>query len=142
MRFFGTIIMIGMIILSGCSSGPKPIDFGSDQCKYCMMTITDPRYGAELLTKKGRVYKYDAAECLINHMKKEKITYRSLWGIAYDDPKNLYRVDELTFIIDTLYRSPMGANLAAFNNQSGIPERLKNQKMEWKEVFNNVESFR
>ena len=30
------------------------------------MTIVDPRYGAELVTTKGKVYKYDAVECLIN----------------------------------------------------------------------------
>lgn len=31
------------------------------------MTISDGRFGAELITKKGRVYKFDDLRCLINY---------------------------------------------------------------------------
>jgi copper chaperone NosL len=61
---------IAFFILLGCQpTGPDPIAFGKDQCHYCRMTIAEPNYGAELITEKGRVYKYDAAECMVNQLK-------------------------------------------------------------------------
>ena len=45
----------------------EEINYGVDACAYCKMNIVDPKFGAELITKKGRVYKFDAIECMVNY---------------------------------------------------------------------------
>lgn len=123
------------IFLTACQHGPEPIDFGQDQCAFCRMTIADPKFGAELITDKGRVLKYDAAECLINHLKADAPPHEQLLVIAYDDPEQLYPVDSLTFVIAPEYRSPMGAHLAAFLSA----EKTKpGQVMHWDEVWKKL----
>jgi len=117
---FSTTIIHLMLFLS-CNSGPTPIDFGKDQCAYCKMTISNPQFGAELITKKGRVLKYDAAECMIRHLQEDKAPeFSDLLVVTYDDPKILYSVDTLFFIQSVAYRSPMGANLAAFIHEKSF----------------------
>lgn len=125
-------ILMGIVVLgTGCSSGPEPIAFGQDQCAFCRMTIAEPIFGAELITDKGRVLKYDAAECLIDHLAADAPPHKQLLAIAYDDPRQLYPVDSLTFVIAPEYRSPMGANLAGFRS---VEKAKSGEMMNWEEV--------
>ena len=61
-----SLLMLGSMFLLYCSPTVEPITFGDDQCTFCKMSIVDKRYGAEVLTTKGKVFKYDALECMIN----------------------------------------------------------------------------
>ncbi len=42
----------------GCNTEPQPIKIGEDACSFCKMSIADNRYGAEIITKKGKVFKF------------------------------------------------------------------------------------
>ena len=57
-----------VLALMACTPEKQPIHYGQDDCSYCKMTIVDQRYGAEALTKTGKVYKYDAVECMVNDL--------------------------------------------------------------------------
>ena len=54
------LLVFSVFMFSGCSLEPKPIEYGEDQCDACKMRISDSRFGAELVTTKGKIYKYDA----------------------------------------------------------------------------------
>lgn len=123
--------VVAMMVGAGCSSGPEPIAFGEDQCAFCRMTIAEPTFGAELITDKGRVLKYDAAECLIDHLATDAPPHKQLLVIAYDNPRQLYPVDSLTFVIAPEYRSSMGANLAGFRS---VVKAKSGEAMRWGEV--------
>jgi copper chaperone NosL len=122
-KYFILILLI--IASAGCQKSSEPIVFGADQCAFCRMTISDPKYGAELVTEKGRVYKYDAMECMVKYLEDNEVHNGLLLGIAYDEPKKLFPVDSLTFEISKTYRSPMGANLAAFIDPTKNKKPLK-----------------
>ncbi len=63
---FSLIFFITLtLLISSCGSKPEPINYGHDECEFCRMQISDNRYGAELVTDKGKVYKFDSIECLI-----------------------------------------------------------------------------
>lgn len=127
------ILISGFIICFSCSTEPEPIAFGQDQCAYCKMTIADPNYGGEIITKKGRIYKFDATECLINYFNENEVTVSQKLVIPFDDPKHLHLVDSVHFVIDEKYRSPMGKNLAAFKDKSNA-EITNPQFMTWNEL--------
>ena len=125
---------IALGFIACAPSGPEPINFGKDQCHFCKMTISNPKFGAELITQKGRVHKYDAAECVVNQLEEEKIEYSGIYAIAYDQPKKLKPVDSLHFVISKDFRSPMGANLAAFSNKDNLSNELQTQVLSWSEL--------
>ena len=60
-----SILLIALLVFS-CNSSPQPIDYGNDGCHFCKMTIVDKVHAAEIVTKKGKVYKFDATECMVN----------------------------------------------------------------------------
>jgi len=140
-KIIGTKIFVCFLtlLMYACNpSGPEPIIFGKDQCHYCKMTIANPNYGAELITDKGRILKYDATECMVNHMKEESPAYMDLFAIAFDNPKQLYKVDSLSFVISPDFRSPMGANLAAFSKMDEIETKYQEQLISWEQVVKNL----
>ena len=67
------IIFITFIFLFSCSKDSEPINYGTDQCDHCRMTIMDKKFGAEILTKKGKAVKFDALECMINYLLENNI---------------------------------------------------------------------
>ncbi len=64
-KYFIAIFLLLSLVTASCGSNPEPINYGHDECEFCRMQISDNRYGAELVTDKGKVYKFDSIECLI-----------------------------------------------------------------------------
>lgn len=67
-HFAASILMAGLIAtsLSSCSTQPQPIAYGEDACHFCKMGIVNPKYGTEIVTQKGKVYKFDSIECMLS----------------------------------------------------------------------------
>ncbi len=108
---------------SGCSSGPEPIRFGKDACHFCKMTISDNRYGAEVLTKKMKVYKFDDTHCLIGFIKEGTVPEGQVQGIFvtdFDEPHELLDVSTASFLRSEKLKSPMNGNVAAFGNKDAL----------------------
>jgi len=134
------VICIFGIGMSACSPGPAPIEFGKDGCNFCKMTISDEKYGAELVTKKGRVYKYDSIECLVNEMSRGTIDsgdVHLLLTVDYSTPKALISATTAVYLHSPTLRSPMGMNLTAFATAGAADEtraRHKGELLAWPDV--------
>ncbi|MGB5288980.1 MAG: hypothetical protein WBN42_10875, partial [Ignavibacteriaceae bacterium] len=61
-KFSMVFLLPLLFLLASCGSKPEPINYGKDECEFCRMQISDNRYGAELVTDKGKVYKFDSIE--------------------------------------------------------------------------------
>jgi len=107
--------MILLIVCFSCSSGPQPIDFGNEACDFCKMTIVDPRFGAEAITQKGKLFKFDATECMLNFIRSHRDTDYVTYVTAFDNPQVLVASASCTFLIDSDIASPMGMFLTAFS---------------------------
>ncbi|PIA79216.1 hypothetical protein BFR04_06770 [Gaetbulibacter sp. 4G1] len=117
-----------LILLFSCSISPKKIDYGNDGCHFCKMTIVDKLHAAEVITKKGKVYKFDATECMINFMDEFDITQIALYlSNNYSEPEALIDSKQATFLISKNIPSPMGAYLSAFKEKVEA-EKVKAQK--------------
>ena len=51
----GFFMLLSVCLLMACSQEPKPIEYGTDACHFCRMTIVDKVHGAEIVTDKGKV---------------------------------------------------------------------------------------
>ena len=98
----------------GCSKEPQPINYGSDACHFCKMNIVDPQHAAEIVTKKGKVFKYDAIECMLNDTKNDQNTIALYLVMDYNQPDNFINATTASYLISKAIPSPMNAYLSAF----------------------------
>lgn len=138
MRELALVILLMSIMTSCSNSGPEPINYSRDQCAYCMMSISDQKFGAELVTDKGRILKYDAAECLAAHLSDGAPLHQTLLAVPYDSPGSLIKVEDLNFLISTEFTSPMGANLVAWSEEGNVPEKHRSDLLNWEEVMKRL----
>lgn len=135
------LLVLPPLLFLACEVKPEPIAYGKDQCFYCKMNIVDPKYGGELVTSKGRIYKFDALECMVPYMEQSSgQEYAFILGVAYDHPEKLIGVDSLHFIVSEDINSPMGANLAAFSK--GIYPNGQVEKFDWEHIKSKLSENR
>lgn len=112
-------IVLFLLIFSRCNVSPKAIEYGHDGCHFCKMTIVDKAHAAEIVTKKGKVYKFDASECMIHFMKEFETNHIQLYlSNNYTEPEVFIDATKATFLISKNIPSPMGAYLSAFKDES------------------------
>ena len=99
-----------------CSPSPSPIEYGSDMCEFCKMTIVDQQHAAELVTEKGKVYKFDAIECMIPFRNQSVEKYSFVLVNDFEQPGTLINAETSHFLISQNVPSPMGAFLTGFSN--------------------------
>jgi len=111
-----------VLTISACSKSPQPIEYGSDPCAYCIMTISDDRYATEIVSTKGRAYKFDSVECMVNAVKEgETLTDAEperYYVADYANHGKLFAAEKATFLVSEKLPSPMGANLTAFAHRA------------------------
>lgn len=142
------IIFSILLFFFSCSLESEPINYGTDQCDHCRMTIMDKKFGAEIITKKGKAVKFDALECMINYQLENKINESDVdkyYCVDYSEPAKLKDAKEMTYLVSPKIKSPMGENISAYSgkntaekslndfggeifNWEGIKNRLKNNK--------------
>jgi len=90
------------------------------------MTIVDRQHAAELVTKKGRNYKFDAVECLVDYLGDYTEDHFALFLVNdYSNPEILVDARQCTYLITPQLPSPMGAFLHAFEKKSVASEFQK-----------------
>lgn len=112
-------LLLGLtLFISSCQVEPKPIAYNHDECAYCKMKISDVKFGAELVTKKGKIYKYDSAECLVRtYLETNPSDYAFVLVTDFSKPQQLIDATSSTFLISEAQPSPMGGNLSAYENE-------------------------
>ncbi len=122
MRWGWTLLGMLTLVFLGCSDKPEAIAYGRDNCAFCKMTITDPRFAAEIVTKKGRIYKFDAIECMIAATLDGTVDPAEVKRFWVKDFETQEWVDaeKAFFLQSPKMRSPMGVNLAAFASRENM----------------------
>ena len=117
-------LALGFIIsLSSCNTGPEALKVGVDNCYVCKMTISDVRFGAEVVTGKGKIFKFDDAACILSYLKKnaaETANIKNIYLTNYTGTHQLLDVNTAFFLKAEALRSPMGGNIAAFDHKDSL----------------------
>jgi copper chaperone NosL len=118
----------------GCTSKPEPIDLKRDECAHCRMRITDDHFGAEIITKKGKILKFDSVSCLLEHLKKDTDSEAKVYVEDYFKPGSLIPVSEAQFLESEELHAPMGVGLAAsvdVNSLAQMKKKLNGETFDW-----------
>lgn len=131
-----------LLLLASCNASPQPIDYGNDGCHFCKMTIVDKVHAAEVVTKKGKVYKFDATECMVNFIKEfDTSEIKFYLSNNYTEPEALIDATKATFLISENIPSPMGAFLSAFKNKTEAEKTQKDKSgklYNWNQLLNHL----
>jgi copper chaperone NosL len=122
------------LILGACSTAPQPIQYGTDVCHTCKMTLVDNKFGAELVTRKGKVYKFDDMRCFLDYYNsgfEPADAYQHILVSDYDHPGQLIDGTNAFYVSSSEIRSPMDGQVAAFNSKSSM-DSFKGQ---WKGIY-------
>lgn len=132
------MLLLPAFLSLNCGDGPKPIDYGNANCLHCEMTVMDPKFGAEMITAKGKVHFFDSAECLAEYQSENKEASEGA-QLYVTDLETGKLTDALTasFFTSPEVNSPMGGNLAAFEKESAISgfyHLAGGKVLSWREV--------
>lgn len=122
------VAMMLAVIVTSCNAGPEPIKTGVDNCNFCKMTISDVRFGAEVVTKKGKVYKFDDTHCILSFLKTKELDKQNIKNIYftnYAGSHQLINANNVLLLKADELKSPMSGNIAAFDNGDSLQEFQK-----------------
>ncbi len=106
------------LLAAACTPTAKPIEYGADACHYCKMTIVDRQHAAEAVSAKGKVFKFDAIECMVPFLAQEgEANYPVLVVNDYLKPGEWTDARSASYLISPNLPSPMGAFLTGFANE-------------------------
>jgi copper chaperone NosL len=116
-------LMILLASMSSCNAGPEQIKTGVDHCYFCKMTISDVRFGAELVTQKGKIYKFDDMHCILSYLKTGELDSGKIKNIYFTNfcgNHQLVHLKNAVLLKSESFRSPMGGNIASFDNRDSL----------------------
>ena len=114
------LILFLTLFFISCNTQPEPLVAGKDVCTYCKMPVAEIKFGGEIITAKGKIYKFDDLGCMINFIKsgmdsKEKV--KDLLAVNYSNNQELLNVNEATFLISSNFHTPMNSGVVCFRSE-------------------------
>jgi copper chaperone NosL len=107
------------LFFTACTVEPQAINYGQDACDFCKMNIVDQQHAAEIVTKKGKAFKYDAIECMMNYLNRNDLSSDEMAFLLitnYNQPGELIDAKKAIYIHSEAIPSPMGAFLSGVDN--------------------------
>jgi copper chaperone NosL len=129
-----------LLFFNSCSTEPRAIHFGNDACYVCKMTITDNRFGGELVTNKGKVYMFDDIHCITSFLQTGVISNKDIaevYLVDFSSNGQLIKAGESLLLKSSDIHAPMGGNMAAFRSKDSIEkfrQLLHGVNTSWNEI--------
>lgn len=133
--------MMAVMGLNACSTDPEPLRYGHDACHGCKMTLTDQRFGAEVVSAKGKVYKFDDLNCMHHFLNSGAVPedqVATVVAVDFSHPGQFVAVDKGFFLANEALKSPMRSDIATFSSAADL-EKVKGSigggsTLTWQEV--------
>ncbi len=114
---------------------PEKINYGLDLCHYCKMSIVDSQHASQIVTEKGKSFKYDAIECMMNHLRNwDQVSPKLYLVTTYDSPAKMVDATTAHYLVTPSIPSPMGEFLTAFEDERNRTESMEDgegKAMDW-----------
>lgn len=124
-----SLISLFLILITAfsCNATPVEIEYGKDSCDNCKMTIMDKRFGTEIITSKGKIFRFDSVECMLDYYvhsgNNEK--YKQFFVTDFSTPPKFTEALNAFYLHSEKIQSPMGENLSAFKSKEELEKIRK-----------------
>jgi copper chaperone NosL len=133
------LAFLAFTIFSCSNAQAVPIVLNSDNCAFCGMSIADGKYGAEVITAKGRAYKFDDIMCMMNYCKANAGTKMASYFVHdYAKENQLIPATFAFFLSGGEIQSPMRGGIIAFATEKEAREfnaKLNATLISWDDVL-------
>lgn len=132
------LLLLFCCLLQGCATGPQPIAYGKDNCSYCKMTFADKRFGGEVCTRKGKVYKFDDLHCLLASLQEGAPAREEIGTIYLLDftGRGWIEASKAYLLKCADLHTPMGGDIAAFTSTADLQHsEFNGQQLLWKDLY-------
>lgn len=133
------LTVIVSLMITACSQEPAEIHYGSDECAYCKMMLSDDRFAAQMVTEKSKAIKFDAIECMAAFVNENDFENAKLWVSHFNQPGKWLAAEEAHVVKSEIIKSPMGESLLALATAGEVSSHLKQypgRELSWAEVLN------
>ncbi len=124
------ILLTGILIcvLLSCTVEPEALQYGSDGCHHCKMTLMDKKFGAELVTRKGKIYKFDDVNCMLTFYNSSEVSpedFSHKLVVDFSQPAKLIDAANAFYLKSNEIKSPMASQVAAFGKKESLDDAKK-----------------
>lgn len=127
-------------ILSACNVEPEALHYGEDACHTCRMTLVDRKFGAELVTRKGKIYKFDDLNCMLAFYNSGEVDtgdYAYKLVVDLSQPGKFIDAADAFYVKAPSIKTPMASHVAAFADKESMETantQLKGIYLVWGEL--------
>lgn len=147
-RLIQNMLLVAMVLtlLAACQVEPRPIAYGEVNCAHCQMTVSDNRYGAELVNDKGKPFYFDSAECLAVYLDQNpELAEKAAYVLVTDftRPNELIDARSANFLQSKELPSPMGMYLTAVSDQATatkLQQEVGGRLLNWEQAMTAVKN--
>lgn len=133
------VLLLSFSFLSCGDFKVVPIKLNADNCDFCKMSIAEGKYGAEVITQKGRVYKFDDIGCMVNYCKENaNIKIGAYYVSDFSQDNVLIPAQTAFFLSGGTINSPMRGNIIAFSKENEAKEigtKLNAKPVTWEAII-------
>lgn len=106
------------------------------------MSIVNKPFAAELVSKKGKAFKFDAIECMVHFLKENSETQFALFLVRdLNNPEEWQNAKKCSYLISSQLPSPMGAFLSAYitpEEASKMQQEKGGAVYNWEEMLQQI----
>ncbi|MDF2658079.1 MAG: nitrous oxide reductase accessory protein NosL [Paenibacillus sp.] len=128
--FTALAIILAMLMLAACGGKTYeavPIQEGVDKCEICNMLIKDDEFAVQLLTKEGKVYKFDDIGCM-NEWKTKNASVPVTIEFVRDHASKMWiDLEKAYFAYDASFKTPMAYGLVSFKDKASAEKYISEQ---------------
>jgi copper chaperone NosL len=142
----GAALLLAIVSLGCGEPAPVVIRYDSDACDHCRMTISDPAFAAQIVTRTGKVYRFDDPACLARFMSAAHVAsadVHSIWMNDHAAPEDRVNARDAVFVVSDRIRAPMNGRMAAFGRRAdamAFQSSVGGQLRSWDDVLKRVSS--
>lgn len=133
------MLLLPAVFLFSCATvQPEAAKLNVDGCDNCKMTISDAKFVAELITARGRIYKFDDLSCMQTYQKENPDKGNvALYVSDFEHGNTFLPVADAIFVCGEDVSSPMGGNTAAFSSSKAAEQFAANRSVQilmWSDI--------
>jgi copper chaperone NosL len=134
------LALLTCLFLVACQIKPEPLRYGKDACHHCKMTLVDKKFGAEVVTTKGKIYKFDDVNCMLNFYNSSETPRENIEQILvidFSQREKLIDAKSARYIKSDAIKSPMASNIAAFESDKDLRKmnaKWNGAQLRWEEL--------